>query len=75
MGDHLTAAGLVDAALDAAAADSAGWLLPVEPLLHMSQEVNELREDVAYNAITHEEALRNAPRKDSDYYRVPKVLE
>lgn len=47
----------------------------VEPLLTMSQEVNELREDVAYNAISHEQALRNAPRKDSDYFRVPKVLE
>ena len=47
----------------------------VEPLTHMSQEVNELREDVACNAISHEQALRNAPRKDSDYFRVPKVLE
>ena len=47
----------------------------VEPLTHMSEEVNVLREDIAYNAITHEEGLRNAPKKDSDYFRVPKVLE
>jgi aspartyl-tRNA(Asn)/glutamyl-tRNA(Gln) amidotransferase subunit C len=47
----------------------------VEPLTHMSEEVNVLREDVGYNAITHEEGLRNAPKKDSDYFRVPKVLE
>lgn len=47
----------------------------VEPLIHMSEEVNVLREDVAINQISHEEALSNAPKKDSDYFRVPKVLE
>lgn len=47
----------------------------VEPLTHMSEEVNVLREDVAKNTVTHEEALKNAPKKDSDYFRVPKVME
>ena len=47
----------------------------VEPLIHMTEEVNIMREDVAKNTVTHEEALRNAPKKDSDYFRVPKVLE
>ncbi|MDX5346454.1 MAG: Asp-tRNA(Asn)/Glu-tRNA(Gln) amidotransferase subunit GatC [Hymenobacteraceae bacterium] len=47
----------------------------IDPLIHMSHEVNVLREDVAKNTITHEEALLNAPKKDSDYFRVPKVLE
>ena len=47
----------------------------VEPLIHMSEEVNVMREDVAQNTVTHEEALRNAPKKDSDYFRVPKVME
>ena len=47
----------------------------VEPLTHMSEEVNVMREDVAQNTITHEQALLNAPKKDSDYFRVPKVLE
>ena len=47
----------------------------VEPLIHMSEEVNVMREDVAKNTVTHEEGLRNAPKKDSDYFRVPKVLE
>jgi len=46
----------------------------VEPLIHMSEEVNVLREDVAKNTLTHEEALVNAPKKDSDYFRVPKFL-
>ncbi|MBK0401998.1 Asp-tRNA(Asn)/Glu-tRNA(Gln) amidotransferase subunit GatC [Adhaeribacter sp. BT258] len=47
----------------------------VEPLIHMSEEVNVMREDFAKNTVTHEEALRNAPKKDSDYFRVPKVME
>lgn len=46
----------------------------VEPLIHMSEEVNVLRDDVAVNALSHEEALKNAPKKDSDYFRVPKFL-
>lgn len=47
----------------------------IEPLIHMTEEVNVMREDIAQNTVTHEEALRNAPKKDSDYFRVPKVLE
>lgn len=47
----------------------------IEPLTHMSEEVNVLREDKAFNAVTHEQGLRNAPKKDSDYFRVPKVLD
>ena len=47
----------------------------VEPLMFMSEEVNRLREDVAIQTITHEEAMKNAPKKDSDYFRIPKVLD
>lgn len=47
----------------------------VEPLVHLSQEINVLRPDEAHNTVSHQEGLRNAPRKDSDYFRVPKVLE
>ncbi|MDX5421411.1 MAG: Asp-tRNA(Asn)/Glu-tRNA(Gln) amidotransferase subunit GatC [Hymenobacteraceae bacterium] len=47
----------------------------VAPLTHMSEEVNVLRDDEAQNTVSHEEALLNAPKKDSDYFRVPKVLE
>jgi aspartyl-tRNA(Asn)/glutamyl-tRNA(Gln) amidotransferase subunit C len=47
----------------------------VEPLTTMSHEVNSLREDKANTRLSHERALQNAPRKDSDYFRVPKVLE
>ena len=47
----------------------------VEPLTYMTEEVNALRDDVAKNSITKEDALKNAPQKDSDYFIVPKVLE
>lgn len=47
----------------------------VEPLTTMSHEVNALREDIAKQKITHEEVLKNAPKKDADFFRVPKVLE
>jgi aspartyl-tRNA(Asn)/glutamyl-tRNA(Gln) amidotransferase subunit C len=47
----------------------------VEPLIFMSEEVNRLREDVAIQTISHEEAMKNAPKKDSDYFRIPKVLD
>ena len=46
----------------------------VAPLIHMSEEINVLREDEVRPSITHEEALFNAPKKDSDYFRVPKFL-
>ncbi|MBX7094671.1 MAG: Asp-tRNA(Asn)/Glu-tRNA(Gln) amidotransferase subunit GatC [Flavobacteriales bacterium] len=45
-----------------------------EPLIFMSEEINVLREDEDKSTITQVEALKNAPRKDSDYFRVPKVL-
>lgn len=47
----------------------------VEPLVYMNDEVNVLRADEVKQELTHEEALLNAPKKDSDYFRVPKVLE
>ncbi|MGI4741631.1 MAG: Asp-tRNA(Asn)/Glu-tRNA(Gln) amidotransferase subunit GatC [Janthinobacterium lividum] len=47
----------------------------VAPLVHLSHEINVLRDDKAHNTISHQDGLRNAPRKDSDYFRVPKVLE
>jgi len=46
----------------------------VEPLMFMSDAVNVLRDDVAEATVSKEEALKNAPKKDSDYFRIPKVL-
>jgi aspartyl-tRNA(Asn)/glutamyl-tRNA(Gln) amidotransferase subunit C len=47
----------------------------VEPLTTMSTEVNVLREDVIGTHLSHSKGLKNAPQKDSDYFRVPKVIE
>ena len=47
----------------------------VEPLIFMNDEYNKLREDVAKVTVTQVEALKNAPKKDSDYFRIPKVLD
>jgi len=47
----------------------------VEPLIYMNDEKNTLREDGAKQEITQKEALGNAPKKDSDYFKVPKVVE
>jgi aspartyl-tRNA(Asn)/glutamyl-tRNA(Gln) amidotransferase subunit C len=46
----------------------------VEPLVYMTGAVNSIREDVVIQKITHEEALKNAPEKDADYFRVAKVI-
>ena len=47
----------------------------VEPLIYMTDENNVMREDEVVLSITQQEALRNAPQKDSDYFKVPKVIE
>jgi aspartyl-tRNA(Asn)/glutamyl-tRNA(Gln) amidotransferase subunit C len=46
----------------------------VEPLLHMSPEVNVLREDRLRGSVSREEALANAPATDGTYFKVPKVI-
>jgi aspartyl-tRNA(Asn)/glutamyl-tRNA(Gln) amidotransferase subunit C len=46
----------------------------VEPLVYMTNEVNVFREDVVKQEITHEEALLNAPKHDTDYFLVAKVI-
>lgn len=47
----------------------------VEPLIYMTDEKNVMREDDAKQTITQKEALKNAPKKDSDYFKVPKVID
>ena len=47
----------------------------LEPLIYMTDEVNVLREDEVKQVITQKEALLNGPKKDSDYFKMPKVLE
>ena len=50
-------------------------MIGVEPLIYMTEEVNRLRDDEPKVTLTQEEALKNAPKKDSDYFRIPKVLD
>lgn len=47
----------------------------VEPLIFMTDEYNRLREDIPQVTLTQEDALKNGPKKDSDYFRIPKVLD
>ena len=47
----------------------------VSPLIYMTDETNVLREDSIRETISHAQALKNAPKKDSDYFRVPKFVE
>ena len=47
----------------------------VEPLLHMSDEKNVLREDEVEGSISREEALKNAPLHDEQFFKVPKVIK
>lgn len=47
----------------------------VEPLIFMTDTVNVLREDTPVVSISQADALKNAPKKDSDYFRIPKVLD
>lgn len=47
----------------------------VTPLTHMTQEVNVFRPDVTENNISQANALKNAPAKDDQYFKVPKVLK
>jgi len=47
----------------------------IEPLIYMTDEVNVMREDEPKDTLTQKEALKNAPKKDSDYFKVPKVID
>src|ERR1035438_6064639 len=42
----------------------------VEPLVYMTEEKNVLRKDVVKDTVSKEEALLNAPQRDSDYFKV-----
>lgn len=46
----------------------------VEPLLHMSDNINVLRADEVKGSISREDALKNAPVHDAHFFKVPKVI-
>lgn len=47
----------------------------VEPLVYISKETNVLRVDAVTGEVSQKRALKNAPGKDTDYIRVPKVIK
>ena len=47
----------------------------IEPLIYLSEEENVLRVDEISNEVSQKNALKNAPEKDSDYFKVPTVLK
>ena len=47
----------------------------IEPLIYMSEEVNKMRSDTATESLSQKDTLKNAPEKDSDYFKVPTVLK
>jgi aspartyl-tRNA(Asn)/glutamyl-tRNA(Gln) amidotransferase subunit C len=45
-----------------------------EPLIYISERVNALREDVPGKEVSQQDALKNAADHDTDYYKVPRVV-
>jgi aspartyl-tRNA(Asn)/glutamyl-tRNA(Gln) amidotransferase subunit C len=41
----------------------------------MTNTQNNVRTDEVVQSFTKDELLKNAPKKDSDYFRVPKVID
>jgi aspartyl-tRNA(Asn)/glutamyl-tRNA(Gln) amidotransferase subunit C len=50
-------------------------LTNVEPLENMNETENVFREDAVKPGLTKEEALKNAPSKTDNFFKVPKVLD
>lgn len=47
----------------------------VEPLIYITEEVNVLREDEIKNQVDREAALSNAPDRNEEHFKVPKVID
>jgi len=47
----------------------------VRPLSHPVEGENVFREDIRKESITTEDALKNAPSKTTEYFKVPKVIK
>jgi aspartyl-tRNA(Asn)/glutamyl-tRNA(Gln) amidotransferase subunit C len=46
-----------------------------EPLLHLSANINVLRDDEVKGSVSRVEALKNAPAHDDKFFIVPKVIK
>ena len=47
----------------------------IKPLIHMSDEINVLREDEVKGQLNREDAFKNAPEHDGVFFKVPKVIK
>jgi aspartyl-tRNA(Asn)/glutamyl-tRNA(Gln) amidotransferase subunit C len=47
----------------------------VEPLLHMTENINIFRKDEVSGSISKEDVFKNAPLHDDDFFKVPKVVK
>ncbi|MDR9374223.1 MAG: Asp-tRNA(Asn)/Glu-tRNA(Gln) amidotransferase subunit GatC [Schleiferiaceae bacterium] len=47
----------------------------VAPLVYLNEEDHALRPDQVAQTVTKDEALKNAPQRDTDYFLVPKVMQ
>lgn len=47
----------------------------INPQLHMTDEVNVLREDEVKESVSRDEALKNAPDHDEQFFKVPKIIK
>jgi aspartyl-tRNA(Asn)/glutamyl-tRNA(Gln) amidotransferase subunit C len=47
----------------------------VEPTAHAAPLANVMREDVVEDSLSHDDALRNAPKKSNGLFVVPKIVE
>jgi aspartyl-tRNA(Asn)/glutamyl-tRNA(Gln) amidotransferase subunit C len=62
---------IMDMFADISSIDTTG----VEPLRHITDAVNVMREDIAHNELTTAQGLSNAPKSQYPYFAVPKVIE
>jgi aspartyl-tRNA(Asn)/glutamyl-tRNA(Gln) amidotransferase subunit C len=46
----------------------------IEPLTHVLDHGNVLRDDVLIPSLPRDEVLRNAPARTEEFFRVPKVI-
>jgi aspartyl-tRNA(Asn)/glutamyl-tRNA(Gln) amidotransferase subunit C len=47
----------------------------VEPMTRPTDAKNVFREDIPQNSISKEDALKNAPKHNEMFFKVPKVIE
>lgn len=46
----------------------------IKPLSHPVEGENIFRDDIVQPSVSREDALKNAPAKDEEFFKVPKVI-